>query len=173
MMRYFVAFSLVLMAAVSRFLPHPPNVVPITALALFSGVYLQKRSAVLVPLAAMLVSDYFLGFSWGTPWVYASFVVIGLGGLWLRNHRGVAQTVGASLLGSVLFYVITNFGVWVSSGMYPHTAPGLAECYAAAIPFFRNTILGDLGYVGAMFSLFSLAERLLPSMGPEPARGKS
>lgn len=164
MMRYFVAFSLILMAALSRLLPHPPNVVPITALALFSGVYLQKKYAVAVPLAAMLVSDYFLGFSWGTPWVYGSFIVIGLGGLWLRNHRGVAQTIGASLLGSVLFYIITNFGVWVSSGMYPPSASGLAECYVAAIPFFRNTVLGDLVYVGAMFSLFSLAERMIPSM---------
>jgi hypothetical protein len=169
-MRYFVAFSLILMAALSRLLPHTPNVVPITALALFSGVYLQKKYAVLVPMAAMLVSDWFLGFSWGTPWVYASFIAIGLIGLWLRKHRGIAQTAGASLIGSVLFYAVTNLGVWVSSGMYPHSMAGLAECYVAAIPFFRNTVLGDLAYVGAMFTLFSLAKRLIPAMEPEIPR---
>ena len=165
MMRYLFAFSLILLAALSRFLPHPPNMVPITALALFSGTYLEKRYAILVPLAAMLVSDYFLGYNWGTSWVYVSFALIGLIGLWLRGHRGLLTTAAATVTGSVVFYFVSNFGVWISSGMYPLTTSGLAECYVNAIPFFRNTLIGDGLYVGVMFGLFELGKKFVPSLG--------
>ena len=165
MTRYIVTFMMILLAALSRLVPHVPNVTPITALALFGGVYLDKKHAFMVPLAAMLISDYFIGFYTGMAWVYASFVAIGFIGLWLRNHPGVATTLGATLAGSVLFFVVTNFGVWVSSQVtYPHTLTGLIECYVAAVPFFRNTLLGDVIYVSAMFGLFELAKKFVPSL---------
>lgn len=169
MLRYFVAFSLILLAAFSRLLPHPPNVVAITAIALFGGVYLEKRHAFIVPIAAMLLSDYFIGFYRGMEWVYASFLLIGCIGLWLRTHRGAARTIGASLAGSILFFVVTNFGVWISSQVtYPHTAAGLMQCYVAAIPFFRNTVAGDLVYVGVMFGSFELLRKFVPALGSRP-----
>ena len=165
MIRYGFTFALILLAALSRLLPHPPNVVPITALALFGGVYLDKKHSFIVPLAAMLISDYFIGFYSGMIWVYGSFVVIGFMGLWLRAHQGLARTVLASVAGSVMFYVLTNLGVWFSQhATYPNNLNGLIQCYVAAIPFFRNTILGDLCYVCGLFGLFELAQNLIPSL---------
>ncbi|MBI1804339.1 MAG: hypothetical protein HY033_04505 [Ignavibacteriae bacterium] len=169
MARYGFTFILILLAALSRLLPHPPNFAPITALALFGGVYLDRKHTFIVPIAAMLISDYFIGFYTGMMWVYASFTAIGFIGLWLRNHRGVVQTVGATLAGSVLFFVVTNFGVWISSQVsYPHNFAGLVECYVAAIPFFRNTVLGDALYVTAMFGLYELAVKFIPRLSPHP-----
>ena len=85
--RYGAAFLLVFVAAFSRLLPHPANFTAIAAIALFGGVYLEKRFAVVIPILAMLISDYFIGFYSGMYWVYGSFVLIGLIGVWLRNHK--------------------------------------------------------------------------------------
>jgi len=168
MIRRIFAFSLILLAVLSRLLPHAPNVAPITALALFSGVYLESKYAFTVPLAAMFISDLFIGFYHGMEWVYGSFLCIGFIGLWLRKHPGAVTTAGASVAGSILFFVVTNFGVWASSQVtYPYTFAGLMQCYAAAIPFFRNTLIGDLAYVSAMFGAFALARRYVPALAEE------
>ena len=165
MTRTVFASLLIVFAAFSRLMPHPANVAPITALALFSAVYLERKYTFIVPLAAMVLSDAVLGFYAGFVWVYAGFAAVGLIGLWLRNHQGAIAGVGASLAGSALFFIVTNFGVWVSNQVsYPHTAAGLAECYTAAIPFFRNTVVGDLVYVGMMFGAFELAKKLVPTL---------
>jgi len=159
---------MILLAALSRLLPHPSNFAPITALALFGAVYLDRKHTFIVPLAAMVISDYFIGFYSGWMWVYGSFVAIGFIGLWLRNHRGVPQTIGATVAGSILFFIATNFGVWITAQVtYPHTVTGLEQCYAAAIPFFRNTLLGDLTYVGAMFGVYELVRKFLPSLSTQ------
>jgi len=163
MTRYLFTFSLILLATLSRLLPHPPNVVPITALALFGGVYLDKKQTLIIPLVAMLISDYFIGFHSEILWVYTSFVAIGFMGLWLRKHQGVLTGIGATFAGSVLFFVVTNFGVWLSpTFMYPRTLDGLLACYTAAIPFFKNTLAGDFFYVGVMFGLYELGKRFMP-----------
>ncbi|MBI1806256.1 MAG: hypothetical protein HYR76_04290 [Ignavibacteria bacterium] len=174
MARYLFTFALILFAALSRVLPHPPNVVPITALALFSGVYLEKRQTFIIPIVAMLLSDYVIGFYTGMIWVYGSFVAIGVIGLWLRKHPGFITTFAATLAGSILFFVVTNFGVWVSSQVtYSHTLAGLTECYVAAIPFFRNTLLGDVFYVGAMFGLYEVAKKFIPALQLTPRRSEA
>jgi hypothetical protein len=161
MMRYVVAFTLILLAAFSRVIPHPANFTPITAIALFGAAYLDKRSAFIIPIIAMLVSDYFIGFHSGIAWVYGSFLAIACIGLLLRKRRTVPMILGASVAGSVLFFLVTNFGVWITpAGLYPHTQAGLIACYAAAIPFFRNTLGGDLFFVTVLFGLYALVERL-------------
>lgn len=162
MTRYVFTFTLILLAAFSRLLPHPPNFTPIAALALFSAVYLDKKQAFLIPVVALLLSDYIIGFYSGMIWVYGSFAAIALIGLWLKNHQGLLQTIGATLAGSVLFFIITNFGVWISWTMYPPTLVGLIQCYTAAIPFFRNAVLGDMVYVGVLFGMFEFAKRYFP-----------
>jgi hypothetical protein len=173
MTRYIFTFALILLAALSRLLPHPPNFVPITALALFGGVYLDKKHAFIVPIAAMLIGDYFIGFHSSMIWVYASFVAIGFIGLWLRNHRSVVTTFGATVAGSILFFIVTNFGVWiVQEFSYSHTFNGLLECYIAAIPFFRNTLAGDVIYVCAMFGLFELVKKYIPSLALKPRESR-
>jgi hypothetical protein len=168
-MRYVVPSLLILLAALSRLIPHAPNVAPITAIALFSAVYLDRKQAFLIPVASLLISDFFIGFYSGMAWVYGSFIAIAAIGLWLRKHPGIVTTAGASLAGSVLFYAVTNFGVWLSSQLtYAHTLQGLAACYIAAIPFFRNTILGDAGYVAVMFGSFEILRRYIPALRAAP-----
>ncbi len=154
---------LIFIAALSRFLPHPDNFTPMTAMALAGGVYLDKRFALIVPLAALIISDLFIGFHNTILFVYGSFVLIGLMGFWLKSHKRLLLIFGAALLSSILFFVITNFGVWLTGGgwFYPRTWQGLIECYTLAIPFFRNTITGDLVYTAVLFSLFEFSEYAL------------
>ncbi len=168
MTRVMYVVGMILAAALSRLMPHPANVTPVTALALFAAVHLDRRSAFLVPLAAMFLSDLILGFHNEMLWVYGSFVaIVGIGFL-LKNHRSVTATIGATLAGSILFYLVTNFGMWMATpSFYAHTFDGLVECYVAGIPFFRNTVLGDMGYVAVLFGLYALLERLVPSLQPE------
>jgi hypothetical protein len=161
-MSFLLAIVLIGFAALSRFIPHPPNFAPIAAMALFGGVYLDKRYRLLIPFCAMLISDYFIGFHNTMPFVYGSFVLAALLGVWLRNHKTVGWIVGASIASSILFFVVTNFGVWVM-GMYPQNLAGLVECYVAAIPFFRNTLLGDLLYVAVLFGLYETATYVVKS----------
>ena len=169
MARYIFTFGLILAAALSRLLPHPMNVAPITALALFGGVYLGKRQAFIIPIAAMLLSDFFLGFYSGMTWVYGSFIAIVGIGLWLKSQQGIASTFFSSIVGSILFFIVTNFGVWISSQVsYPHNFAGLMECYTAAIPFFRNTLVGDLAYVAGLFGLFELINKFVPDLQLKP-----
>jgi len=159
-MSFLLAVLLVVFAALSRFIPHPDNFAPIAAMALFGGVYFGRRYAFIVPLAAMVVSDYFIGFHNTIPYVYGSFILVGLIGIWLQRHKSIGWIFGATLTSSALFFVVTNFGVWVT-GAYPQTFTGLVECYVAAIPFFRNTVLGDLLYVAVLFGLYESALHFL------------
>jgi hypothetical protein len=177
-----VIASAVLLAAVSRLIPHPPNFAPITAMALFGAATLaDKRLALLTPLLALFVSDlciealHRMGLmaSWGIysgMWVtYSAFLLITLMGFLLRRHRTVPAIAGATLAGSVVFYVVTNFGVWAFGRLYPRTLEGLLACYTAAIPFFHNTLLGDAVYGTVLFGGFALAERLLPVLRELPS----
>ncbi len=145
--------GLILVGAVSRLLPHPPNVTPLTAMALLGGAYLEGWIAFAFPLAALLASDLILGFHGTMPFVYASFLAIAWLGRLLKGSRSNGRVLAACLASSLLFFIITNFGVWLGSGMYPRDAQGLAACYAAAIPFLRNSMLGDVAFTGLLFSL--------------------
>lgn len=151
---------LITLGMILRLLPHPPNVAPIAALGLFGGVYLNKKYAIFIPLTAMFVSDLFLGFHSLIPWVYGSFTLVGLIGIWLRKKRSPGNVVIASLASSILFYLITNLGVWLEGKLYPPTLSGLVMSYYMAIPFFRNTIIGDLLYTGIFFGAYELANQL-------------
>ncbi len=150
---------LILVAALSRLLPHPDNFTPIAAMALVGGVYLEKRYALIIPLVALIISDLFIGFHNTILFVYGSFIIIGLLGIWLKSHKKPLPIIGTALFSSSLFFIITNFGVWLTGGgwFYPKTWAGLVECYTMAIPFYRNTLAGDLIYVAVLFGLFELS----------------
>jgi hypothetical protein len=160
-------------AAALRLLPHPSNFSPIDAMALFSGAYLQRRGlAFAAPFGALLLSDALLGFYSGMAFVYASVAAIVLIGWLIASKKSVLQIGAAAVASSVLFFVVTNFGVWLGSGMYTQTAAGLAACYTAAIPFFQNTLAGDLFYSALLFGGFALLQRLVPAIRepvPQPA----
>ena len=155
------ALIMVIIGVSARLLPHPANVAPITALALFSGVYLSKKFF-FIPLIAMLISDYFIGFYGITMlYVYGSFFIIWLIGLVLKNENTPGNTVRASLSSSILFYLITNFGVWVHPhSFYQQNFAGLMESYYMGLPFFRNTILGDLFYTVTFIRGYEIAKYL-------------
>lgn len=156
-----IALCIVTFGVLQRLLPHHPNISPIAALCLFGGVYLSKKF-IFLPLLALFISDFFLGF-YGISmlYVYGSFALIGLIGWWLKKHKSPKYILGSSLFSSVLFFVITNFGVWAPpSNWYPHTLDGLIQSYTLAIPFFRNTLLGDLGYTVTFFGGYELLKRL-------------
>ena len=152
--------AIILAAALSRLIPHPPNMTSVTAVALFGGAYFSdRRLAFLAPLAALFLSDLVLGFYHHMEVVYASFALIVCIGLWLQKDRSALPIAGAALASSVLFFLLTNFGVWAFGSLYPMTLDGLIACYVAAIPFFRNMLLGDVLYTVLLFGGFALLER--------------
>lgn len=168
-LRTAVILTAIILSAALRIAPHPWNLTPVGAMALFSGAMLRdRRLAFGFPLLALFAGDIFIGFYKLMPVVYGSFLVNVVIGLWLKDRRTIARLGAATLLGAIQFSIITNFAVWAAGGFYPRTAPGLAACYIAAIPFFRNTLAGDAFYVTLLFGGFALAERLFPAL-QEPA----
>ena len=165
MTRLIALLSAIAAAAALRLVPHPPNFSPIDAMALFSGAYLGRRGiAFVAPLAALFLSDLVLGFYHGVATVYATVALIVVIGWWLSSKRTPLRIGAAAIMSSVTFFVITNFGMWLFSGFYPVTYAGLVACYAAAIPFFQNTVAGDLFYSVLLFGGFALAQHLLPKL---------
>lgn len=150
---------MIVAAAATRLIPHPPNLTSVTALALFGGAYFSnRRLAFVVPLIALLVSDFILGFYQHMEVQYLSFVLIVCIGFQLQQRRTAPRIAGATLLSALVFFIVTNFGVWAFDSLYPKTFPGLVSCYVAAIPFFRNTLMGDLTYTVILFGGFRLLE---------------
>lgn len=154
-----LACALVVFGMALRILPHEPNFAPIGAIALFAAVYLTRGYAMLLPLAALFVSDFFIGFtSWQTHLsVYASFLLAGGIGLLVKKKKNVATIVGGSLAGAVVFYAITNFAFFYPPVMYPHDLSGIMASYYNALPFFRNTLFSNLFYTGLLFGAYELA----------------
>ena len=168
--RLLAILAAIVIAAASRLLPHPANFTPVGALALFSGAYLGRSAlAFVAPLAALVLSDLVLGFYPEVVFVYVAVAATVLIGWALARRRSVLRVAGAAIAGSVLFFLLTNFGVWLVMDYYPKDLAGLAACYAAAIPFFQNTLAGDLFYAGLLFGGFALLERAVPAVRPQPA----
>src|SRR5713226_1677372 len=156
------ALAMICVAGALRIAPHPWNLAPVGAIALFSGAVLHNRwMALAFPLLALFAGDAFIGFHKLMPVVYASFVVSVAIGMLLREKRTVPRVAMAILAGSVQFFIVTNFAVWLAFDTYPRTLTGLAACYAAGIPFFWNTLASDALYSALLFGGFALAEKLL------------
>src|SRR5712692_8215991 len=171
--RTLLAFVLILLAAAVRIAPHPWNFTPVGAMALFSGAVLRdRRLAYFFPLLALFLGDIFIGFHKLIPIVYASFLINVAIGLWLRDRRTVTRISLATLLGAIQFFLVTNFAVWWLLNSYPKTTSGLAACYLAGIPFFWNTLAGDVVYSALLFGGFALAEHFFPAFR-EPVRDAS
>jgi hypothetical protein len=161
--RFLTITGIIIAGAALRLVPHYPNFTPIAAIALFGGAYFtNKKLAVIVPFAAMLLSDLVLGYHSTFLAVYISFALIVAIGFSLQKKRTVSRILAASVSSSVLFFVITNFAFWATGVMYPLSLAGLGECYVAAIPFFQYTLVGDLVYTGVFFGAFELAKYKLP-----------
>jgi len=165
---------IVIAAAATRLLPHPPNVTSLTALALFGGAcFSDRRLAFAVPLLALVLSDAVLGLagSWSEMVMqahvevqYLAFALVVCLGLMLGSRRSVGRVAGYTLAGAVVFFVVSNFGVWLFQSLYPKSMAGLVACYVAAIPFFRNSLLGDTGYALLLFGGMRLLELKFTSL---------
>lgn len=174
-----VIVTIVLAAVASRLLPHPPNMTAVMAVALFTGARLNQTAlAFALPLLAMLISDSIIGFHSSQLVVYACVALITFLGMSLRNTSSFLKIFGMSFVGSVVFFLATNFAVWAMGTMYPHDLEGLIVCYAAALPFyatdnfqflnssqlffgsfFANGVIGDLFFTGLVFGTYELVRK--------------
>lgn len=160
-----------LATGVMRLIPHPPNFTPIGAIALFGGAqFAGIGTALLTPLSAMVLSDLLLGFGFHSvmPFVYGSFVLIVCLGRWIGRRPTPLAVAGGTVSASLVFFVVTNFGVWLVGHLYPLTLRGLLVCYVAAIPFFENTLAGDAFYTALLFGGFALAQRQYGALREAP-----
>lgn len=151
-----LGLALIAVAVIVRTLPHPDNFTPLTALAIFSGLLLRPRLALWVPLIAIAASDFFqpthdlFWLTWGCFWLTT------LVGMRLRGHLSALPILAGTLTGTLIFFVLTNLGVWIWQDLYPKTAAGLLECYVMALPFVRNAVAGDLVYAGVFYLVYRL-----------------
>jgi len=167
-----LAIAFVFIAALLRILPHPDNFTPLGAMGLFGAAYFSRRPVLLLlPFVALFLSDlyinnviysqFYTSFKFITsPWIYLAFGLMMLAG-WalLRQNVTPVRVVGASLTASVLFFLVSNFSTWAETALYPKTTAGLMACYTAGLPFFRNTVLGDLFFCAALFGIYEWMTR--------------
>lgn len=174
----YIITGFILFAALSRLLPHAYNFTPIGAIALFGAAYFtDKKWALIVPISALWISDLILnnvmyasfheGFAWftgGFLYIYGSIALIIVLGYYLLKKITVGRVLGGAIGASVVFFIVSNFGVWISTPMYPLTLEGLIACYTAAIPFFHNTLAGNVVYSGVLFGGFEWIKANYPSI---------
>lgn len=158
---FLIAVGFVLVGVLTRLIPHPVNFTAVGALALWATTFFQdRRAAFAIPLAILILSDLVLGFHSTMVWVYGAFFFIAALALVIQPRLSWGRAIAGSLTASLLFFVITNFGVWVSGELYPMTAEGLSQCYIMALPFLKNQVAGDLFFTVAIGLVArALAER--------------
>jgi hypothetical protein len=171
--RFIVVFTVILMAALLRLLPHWPNFTPIAAMALFAGTYFdRKQYAFAVPIAAMFISDLVIGLHANMPAVYLGFAITVIIGMSIRKKVNVGSVTLASVSSAVIFFLITNFAAWLASPFYPQSLAGLMECYVAGLMFFRDTtygisffvndLLGTMFFSAVFYGAFYLVQMRFP-----------
>ncbi len=164
-----VTLTLIIFAiALFRLLPHPPNISPVAAMALFGGAcFSDRRVALLVPFLALLLSDLVLGLHDTMVYVYAGFALTVVIGFWVGRDPRATRISTAVIASSLLFFLITNFGAWLTSGLYPLTAQGLVQAYVAGIPFLQNSLIGNIVFTALLFGGFALLQRRIPALARE------
>ena len=176
--RFWTLTAMVALAAASRLAPHPWNVTPTAAIALFgAATFARKREAVLVPLLALVLSDALMqitmmagwqphpGFYAGQWAVYACTLASVGFGLLLRRRRTVPAVATATLASALVFFLATNFVYFYGEdSLYPRTLAGMADCYVQALPFLRNSLIGDFAYVAIMFGALAAVEAKFPAL---------
>ena len=154
---------LIALGVAGRLLPHPPNFTPMAAIALFAGfIFIKRYMAIIAVVSTMILCDYFAFGSLSVSWfgsksmfvVYIALLFPIVFKNFLQRKLGVLRIFGAALASSSVFFLATNFAVWAFSPMYEKTLEGLVLCYTMAIPFFQNTIAGDLIWSGVIFGTY-------------------
>ncbi len=153
---------IIVVVSLLRFVPHPPNMTPVIAVSILAVTWFKRPVFQFgFPLLIMLLTDMVIGFHWLMPVVYLAIMCAGLTGFILKKRSSFSTILGSGLLSSIIFFVITNFGVWVVSSLYPKTVLGLMSCYIAAIPFFHNTVIATVGVLFGVFGLNYVVKRWL------------
>ncbi|MEX0844986.1 MAG: DUF6580 family putative transport protein [Balneolaceae bacterium] len=174
--RFVVLSGFIIIAALSRMIPHPYNFAPIGAMSIFGAAYFtDKKFSFLLPLFAMFVSDllvnnllfanFYGGFVLFTPgfwWIYGAIALIVVAGIFILKNVNFKTIIAGSLSASIIFFLVTNFGAWIGNPIYPVGIEGLFMSYGAGVPFFHYTVLGDLFYSGVMFGAFEYAKQKTP-----------
>ena len=151
--------SIIFLVSLTRLVPHLPNFTPVLALAIFGGAYLPNRIIALsLPILAMFLSDLIIGFHSQIYAVYVAIIILSLLGNMIKT-KNIKNLAITGFAGSLIFFMITNFSVWLSGGLYPLTIDGLLECYIMAIPFFHNTLISTLLFLGILFFGYTFAEK--------------
>lgn len=156
-----VAIALVVFGVTLRLIPHAANFAPVGAIALFGGAVLSARHALWLPLAIMVISDIFIGFHGTTLFTWGGFVLVGMFGMLLRNSSNLLRIPAGALGSALIFFVISNFGVWVEGKLYTYTLQGLIDCYVAALPFLRTSLVADLAFAAVLFGAYAFASRAI------------
>ncbi len=170
---FLVVAALILAAAFSRLIPHWPNFTAVAAIALFGGArFKNKLIAFVIPLSALFLTDLILGLHSTMIPVYVAFAITVLLGMTLKNKPGALGVGMTAVAASVIFFLVTNFGSWITMPMYTKDAAGLMMAYLNGLAFFNdgtmgispfiNTLLGDLFYSGVLFGSYALASRRIP-----------
>lgn len=176
--RLFFIAGVILFTALTRLIPHLPNYSSLGAMCLVGGAYLSdKRWAIVIPLLSVWLSDliinntiyasYFDGFTLfydGFHWQYMSYILTVITAMLLLKTISVGNVLRGIIAASIIFFLISNFGVWASSTMYPKTFSGLIACYVAAIPFITGTVLGNLVYSVILFGMIESIKRWSPNI---------
>ncbi len=150
---------LLILSVIGRLMPHPANVTPLGGTALFGGAKLERPWNYLAPLFILFITDLVIGLHGTMMYIYSSFIVSAFLGETLLKHNPNFVRVGlVGALGASLFFLISNFGVWAEGLLYPKTLVGLVDCYIAAIPFFRNSLIGDVTFATGFFAVYQWAE---------------
>jgi hypothetical protein len=148
-----LAIIIIGLGILSRIIVHTPNFTPVLSMAFLGGMYLKGRQALLVPLALMVISDFIIGFYGSTMlFTWGSIFLISILGLWLKENKAPLTVLGGSIACAVLFFIVSNFGAWLS--LYPHTMAGLRQCYILAIPFFRSTLVSTVAYSMVFYAAY-------------------
>ncbi len=174
--RFGVLVAIIGLVAISRLIPHMPNFSPVGAIGLFGAAHFTKKwQAFLIPIAAIWISDLFIinviyqqyypSFTWfyqGFYWQYGSYALITLTGLFIFRKVDTQKVLAGALISTTIFFIITNFGCFLSNPIYPKKFGGLMICYLAGVPFLSGTLLGNLFYSAVLFGSFALLQQRYP-----------
>ena len=157
---YYVIIGIIILLAVARLLPHPPNFTPILGMAVFSGAIISRRLvAYSIPLAAMFLSDLYLGLHSSIPIIYFSLAVCVLIGTFIEARVTILNSILSISFGVLAFFLITNFMVWYGSGMYESSISGLLTCYFMGLPFVQNTFISSILYGMGAFLIYDIINK--------------
>lgn len=161
-----MTYLVVLLAVLTRFIPHLPDFSPVMATLLFGGAHLKRRDAIWYPLVLLAIATvvqttlvYRMPLNWSQGIVWLGFAAVALIGYWLRRHETFTTIGIAALAAPTIFLLISNFGVWLGWRLYPVTWAGLITCYTAALPFYRNALVASVAYTAILFGADEIYRR--------------